>query len=788
MKKALFCILLLAGFSQLVLAQQKDIDFEIRNYDIRTAVISENLNLDIHAKLRLLNLNGKELANSILVQPEKPRMTFFLHQKATLKAMSVNGTGVKFNATADRYLPLLRVTTEITSSVAAAQEFDVEFDYSIPSSDRNTTMHLSESEGFALPTSFWFPIVHTPYADHGADTAPMRLSITTPKGVIAGPGNKSGDGSFEQPLAAQPYFFYGDFEVTNVTGPKGAKIEIYSPRGVAETGKQQIQKLADETSRIIGFYSDYFDMPQMGPFRIVLTNARNINYSDNGIVSVESSFLRRDTLDLGTVELVAGAAAKSFIDGRVLLRGRATGFFRDGLPVFLAAQYLGQRFGDAQRTAAFERYRRSYEPIARGTDIPLLQLSPYDRTYTTVMYNKGGLIWRLFEQKLGKTNFDGFIKSLFDRRRVDVVTAVEWKGKPLCRLARCLNLKSEIMLAAGSNSAVMKDLVSQWIETLIVPDLAVGQPQDTPAGVEATVTNFGSGEVMADVIAVTQSGETINKQVLVKGGEFGSVTYPAGTKIAKIEVDPLKLFPQKDYSNDVFPRKAAVNELYGQASLAYGKKDYATAEAKLREAISLGGNVPSWLALLGRVLVAAGKTQEASQAFATALKAEPFTIQAYGWSNLGLGEIALQAGRNAEAIKYLSLAAAADLDPASVFTAHDGIAKAQKATGQFRIPEDVKSFCKQMDDAMLAGTSEAVAPFVERGNLREFVKKVTGNKPSVWTTDILSAEVIDANHVIVDANLKVKILLKEGSGRVIYILTRAEGKLKLSEVPVFEVR
>ena len=62
------------------------------------------------------------------------------------------------------------------------------------------------------------------------------------------------------------------------------------------------------------------------------------------------------------------------------------------------------------------------------------------------------------------------------------------------------------------------------------------------------------------------------------------------------------------------------------------------------------------------------------------------------------------------------------------------------------------------------------------------------SKPSLWTTEILRAEAWDADRVAVDVNVKIKIVGREGAGRAVYILNRAGGKLKLSEVPIFDVK
>ncbi len=784
MKKSLLFLLFLVCLSTTLWAQE----FEIKKYDVNATVNQDAHVVEVQAKLRLVNLSGRELADKVLLSTtNKPRLSFYLHNKAKVTAMSVNGATVQFKTGEPPRLPLITVATDITTSFASAPEFDVEMTYSIPATDRSQTLHISAAESYVLPNAFWVPMNHNPYADHGVDTAPFTLTVNAPGSKIISSGVRSGENVYEQTLAAQPFFFVGNYDVTNVTAAKSGKIEIYAPRGLDENGKQQIKRLADEATQVVNFYTDYFGVPQPGAFRIIATGTQGLTFSEPGAVSIDDSYFRRNVLDLGTIELITAAAAKSFIDGRVLMRGRGAGMMRDGLPIYLVAQYLGARYGEAQQTAALDRYRRAYEPVARGTDAPLLQQSSYDRSYTTVVYNKGALVWRLIEKKIGKPAFDQLVRGMLDRQRVDVLSLTEWKA-PLCRAARCTSVKADVMAAAGAQQAAIQEVFTQWIENVVVPDFAIGQPQAGANGLESTLVNFGSGDISVDIVATTETGEKLNRTVFIKGGEYGAVNFPAGTKIARIEVDPDKLYPQKDYSNDVFPRRASPNEAYGQASLAFSKKDYATAEAKLKDALNAEPNSPILQSLLGRVLLATNKTDEAAKVFTETLKSQPIPLQAFAWAQLGLGQLNLQGNKFAEAATHFRLASMSDLDQGTTMSARDGAVKAEQSANAAKIPDDIKAFLKQLDEALLTGSADAVNLLVEQGNLREFVKRVTGSKPSTWTTEILRAEVWDGDRVAVDANVKVKIIGREGAGRVIYVLSRAGGKWKLSDVPIFDVK
>jgi hypothetical protein len=780
MKKLLFSLASVLLLSSASFAQE----LEIKKYDV-----SAQINLNAHAvevksRLRLINLSTKDLPDKLLLSDDKPRLTFFLNLKAKISEMTVNGAAVTPKTVEDPRANVLRVSTEITSGIAAAPEFEVELTYTIPSPERNSALHISAGETFVLPGSFWVPTTHTPYADHGADTASFTLTVTAPPGMkVVSSGVRKSATSFNQLLAAQPFFIMGDYEVVT-NGGDAPTVEVYTPRGLDELGQRQARRLADEAARILAFHAKYFGAPMSAPFRVISTQARDLAFSTTEAVTLDDSFFRRDTLDLGTIELLAAAAAREWIDGRVLLRGRGAGMLRDALPVYFAAQYLGDRFGQAQREAAFERYRRSYGPLARGADAPLLTQSQLDRTYTASIYNKGALVWRMIEKRLGRPAFDGFIHQALDLRRVNVLTLTDWKA-PLCGLLSCVSVKSA--LSQGAQRNAINEIFAQWIETVVLPDFAIGQPQTTAAGVESALANFGSGEFTIEVVATTEAGKELRQTVTVKSGEISAFTFPAGTRIATIQVDPEKIYLQLDYTNDAFPRRASSEVLYGQASLAFGQGDFVAAEAKTREALSAEPQAPTLQALLGRALLGQHKREEAARVFNEALKSEPLPLQAFGWSHLGLGELALQHNAFAEAGTHFRFAAAAELDTVTTLAARDGAARAEHSVGAIKVPEEVRAFLQQLDAAVLQGSS-AVMPLIEPGNLKRFALSFVAIKPASWSTEVMRLEVWDANRLAVDVNIKVKREGRDYAGRALYVLNRVTGKLILSEMPIFDVK
>ncbi|HEU0176157.1 MAG TPA: hypothetical protein VFV58_17980 [Blastocatellia bacterium] len=827
MKKLFFCSIFILQLSSIAYAQE----FEIKKYEINARVVPEEQKVDLQTKLSLVNLSDPDLGERMLLSPDnKPRLSFFLAPKAKVESMKINGAAAQPKTAEDTRNNLMRVYIEMTSAIVRLPELEVEFTYSIPSADRGAAMHVSSGETFLLPSSFWVPVTHTPYADHGADTAPFSLTVTAPARApgsaglkVISSGVRKSENSFEQSLAAQPFFIIGDYDVISRNG-SGTQVEVYYPRGSGEIGKQQAERVAVEAERAVAFYSKYFNVGAVEPFRVISTQALNTETSDSfsasretsasmvGAVTIDENVFRRDAVDLGTIELLSVAAARAWIDGQVLLRGRGAGILRDALPIYLVAQYMGGRFDPAQRDAAFERFRRAYATIARN-DLPLLTQSQLDRNYATSVYNKGALIWRMIEKTFGEKTLETALRSSLSRGRVDSLSLAGWfapqqnqqtsgapRPHPLCQLSRCSNFR-ENLISAGADRKRVNELFNNWIDTVTLPDFAIGKPQNTANGVESTIANFGSfddtnkvvttnssGDFTVEIVATTDKGEKIPKTVTVKTGEYGSVNFPAGAEIKTIEVDPDKIYLQSNYSNDAFPPRPSQSEAFGQANLAFSKNDFAKAEAEARKGLAATANAPTLQALLGRALLAQNKTDEAEKIFNEALKAEPLPIQGYGLAHLGLAELALRQNKFDVAAKHFRFAAAADLDAATTLAARDGALKAERGSNSVKIPDDIRAFLQKFDAAVLQGGSAAVNQFVDLGNLRKFAQNLVVRKPSSWVTEALRAEEWDANRVAVDVTLKIRIEGKDYSGRAVYVISRADGKLLLSAAPTFDVR
>ena len=184
------------------------------------------------------------------------------------------------------------------------------------------------------------------------------------------------------------------------------------------------------------------------------------------------------------------------------------------------------------------------------------------------------------------------------------------------------------------------EVFTNWVETVVLPDFAIGQPQQVANGWESTVTNFGTGDMTVDVVATTDKGEKLRQQVLVKASEYGTVNFATSATITSVETDPENRFLQIDYANDIFPRRPSESEFFGLANLAFSRNEFETAETRAREGLAQNPRAATLQALMGRILLARNNRAEAGKVLQAAIQAEPMPILAYGWAHQGLGELA----------------------------------------------------------------------------------------------------------------------------------------------------
>jgi tetratricopeptide (TPR) repeat protein len=256
-----------------------------------------------------------------------------------------------------------------------------------------------------------------------------------------------------------------------------------------------------------------------------------------------------------------------------------------------------------------------------------------------------------------------------------------------------------------------------------------------------------------------------------------------------VEIDPDKLYPQLDYSNDVMPRGRDIVEALSEATRQFGAQDYARAEAVAREIIGNAPRLQEARVLLGRALLGQNKIDEAEKIFRAALDEPLPTSLTLAWSNIGLGEIALKRGQAADAAKRFNDGVRADAEYASSLAARAGRIRAEAAMGsQPAVDASAQTFITQLDQAIVAGKKPELDTRVISGELVRFVNGISGTPTEVWQTRVLRTETLDANLLAADVSIRAKQLGQEQTGTAVLILSRSGTGWKLAGIELFEVR
>ena len=118
---------------------------------------------------------------------------------------------------------------------------------------------------------------------------------------------------------------------------------------------------------------------------------------------------------------------------------------------------------------------------------------------------------------------------------------------------------------AESGGATTTALLSSLFDQPTDTDLLVGLPQQRAGGWVSALRNLGSFDVDVTVVGVTETGERVPVRARVPAKDFGEAQFRTSARLVSVEVDPDKLYPQLDYSNDTAPRAPGADEAVEQA-------------------------------------------------------------------------------------------------------------------------------------------------------------------------------------------------------------------------------
>jgi len=745
--------------------------WQVTNFDITANIQQAERTLNTVASLSVNNV-GRGTGSSF---------TFRITAKASVKAVTVAGAPANFRSVPESFgnsqidasvkRDLQRVTVTLPTAVAGGGTLVININYTLPVESNTGLAAISPNESQFLPLSFWYPLPNTLFTVRGADTAPFKLVVNSGNVISSGAEKSGSPGStvYEQTLFAQPFFVQGDWERVEGSG-EGKNITAFVPRGASQDEKTRADAIISLAASARTFYANLLGPAPEVPIRLV-TVRRGAGFSDSGTIFIEPGALRRSKVDAATALVVSEAISRLWIGGQTAVRGEGGGLLREALPRFLATQFLEKQFGREAARGEMLRERLAYSAVAKR-DGPLARVTPLDGTYYSSVPNKGAMVWRLVESNLGRDALTNTLREQLQAGRAN---------------AGGINLTSLRGALAARGGEKLKTMLEQQLDQITDLDLMIGVPQARGAESVAALRNLGSTDAVTTVRATTDGGQQISVEVVVPARNFGEAVFKTPAKLVRLEIDPDKLYPQLDYSNDSAPRERDVQDGLSEATRLFGAQDYVKAETVARETLRVAPNLQEARLILARALLGQNRNEEAEKLFRAALDEPLPTSAALAWGNIGLGEIALRKGQAAEAAKRFNDAVRADAEYGASLAARAGRIKAETAANTLQVDGAVRTFIAQLDQAILSGKKIELESRVVPGELVRFINGVVGTQPETWQSRVLRTEQLDANLIAADVSLDTKELGVQRSGTAVLLLTRTSGGFKLVGIELFEV-
>jgi tetratricopeptide (TPR) repeat protein len=750
--RCLFTVLVLFYLSSVAIAQ--DIVWQITAFDINANIQQAERTLAGTAVLTATNV-GRGTGNTF---------TFRINNKAAIKSVTAGGANANFRVVPETTGNIQRVTTTLPTAVGSNGNITLSISYTLPVESNTGLAAISPIGSQFLPLSFWYPAPNSPFTARGADTA--RFQLTVNGGNVISAGIEKGSGIYDQPFHAQPFFVQGEWD--RIDGAADARgISALVPKGIAADERKQAEALIALAAAARSYFVSLLGPAPEVPIRLVAVR-RGAGFHDAGTILVERSAFRRTKTDSATALLIGEALAQLWIGNQTPIRGEGGGFIRDGLTRYLATQFIEKQFGRDAAESELLRQRLNYLVVVRR-DAPLARTTQLDDAYFSSVPNKGAMVWRLIDQRLGRETFAATLKSLLQADQN----------------SSGLTLAATRAALAEKGNEKFKATLDAMLDQVTDTDLMIGLPQQRGAEWVSALRNLGSSEATVRIVGTTDRGEQLSVDATVPARGFGEAVFKSSSRIVRAEVDPDKLYPQLDYSNDVAPRVRNIKESLDEVTRLINSQDNVRAETVSRELLSMTPQMQEARIFLARSLLAQNKLDEAEKLFKGVLDDPLPTSLSMAWANIGLGQIASRKGQAAEAAKRFNDAARAEADYGTAVIAR---AERIKAEATPAIDESARAFISQLDAAIVSGKKADLESRIVSGELVRFVGGIVGTQPEAWQTRVLRTEQFDANTLVADVAIQAKELGKDQAGPAVLVLSKAGGAWKLGAIELFEVR
>ncbi|HMQ05223.1 MAG TPA: hypothetical protein PKD26_14995 [Pyrinomonadaceae bacterium] len=747
--KSFLLVLLLSIFCRLADAQDDTrpaATWQVQKYDISVSMPQSEPDraMTVKARLDLKNISPRPAST----------LTLRITPDADISGVNVGGSAVdhsKAEEKINRALSLQRLVLRIPT-VAANGNVSASIDYKLNVRDNSGVSAISPVGAQFLPTSFWYPTPNSWFFARGADHAPFRIQITS-AGLASISSGTEAERSFDSKLKGQPFFLTGSWDEVNANG-----VNVFLAKGSGDEERKRAAEIGTIAAEARSFVTGLLGGAPDVPIRIVSVR-RGGGFSGGGTILLDDGVFRRGKLDSLTVMTVADAVAKMWIGGSTSVSGDGFGVIREGLTKYIATLFLENKYGKEIADVERLRQRTAYAAVSRR-DLPLNLGSPLDDYYYAAVANKGSMAWRLLARALGREGFFEAIKrSLQD---------------------------GDISLAElRSAFPNQKDLADHLFDQVTETNLMAGLPSQSGDEWKVALRNTGPIDVTVNVSALLANGERMSSPSTIRAKSFGEIVFKTPQKISRVEIDPDKYYPQTEYSDDVAPRETTENDLLLAVKRPFDKQEFAAAETMARTVLREHPRFDDVRILLARSLLGQNKNSDAEREFRAVLDERLPSSRNIAWALVGLAEVAVKSGRNADAARFAEEAIRADAEYGASLNARSIRNRSGAAnTGD----EGIKAFFTQFDRSAVSSRKAELDAMVLTGEIPRFAAGISGQAVE-WRTTVLHVDRIDANNVWVEANLAIRMLDKEReSGTAVYRLTRIGSAWKISGVEIFEVR
>ncbi len=720
--------------------------WQVQKYDLDVSLPSGTSRIvSVKALLNIRNVSGSPAST----------LTLRISPDAQVVSVRINDSPVEFSRSDETVTAgsrLQRIATRIPS-VSANSSINALVDYRIDLKENSALGSVTPSASTFLPLSYWYPTPNSWFFRAGADVAPVRIKVGGAGGNRVVSSGVEADGVFDMSVSAQPFFITGTWETSIQNG-----VAVYMPAGAGAEGQKRAAELAVLVTEARAFFTTVLGKAPDVPLRVVSAR-RGAGFGSGGTMIVEEAVFRRSKVDSLTVMNIAEAAAKLWLGNAVTVNGDGHGAISEGLSRYLATQFIEHKFGKDVADIERMRQRNAYAAVSKR-DAPIALVSPLDDYYFPVVANKGAMAWRLIASRVGSAEFANIIR---DRMQ---------DGN--------LNL-AELRSAFSSQ----KDLIDYLFDQITDMNLLVGLPQKDAGETKAALRNTGAIDADVDVVATTLTGERLKISTTIKAASFGEAVFKTAAAVSKIEIDVEKLYPQIEYSDDIAPRTSTESDPLIAAKRPFDRQDFIGAETAARSLLRDHPHLDDLRVIYARALLAQNKNTEAEREFRIVLEEKLPTSRSLAWANVGLAEIASRGNQRETAQRFIEAAIAADSEYGATLAARNLRSKIGTAAP---VDESVKAFFVDFDRAASSNRKANVDQLVMPGEVTRFAAGVSGSTES-WRTQIRHVDRIDANTVLVEANMTVKLLNKTAeTGLAVYRLVKLGNTWKLAAVEMFEVR